>query len=163
MLGDYGRHVETHSNRSAESPQIETTLTQARHPSSGDTIMKNVYLALALLMTVFGMLLAQERPASAHPSDQKDQATVRGCLKSSSNGFALTSDSATTYELMGDPAQLSPLISKEIEVKGLRGSASDVSTGQSGQTGAATSNSTDGTAPILRLSSATRISDHCGK
>ena len=123
--------------------------------------MKNVYLALALLLTVFGMLLLQEQPASAHPSDRARQSTTRGCMKKATKGFTLTTSSGKTYELRNEFKQLRQFAGTEVEVIGLRGTATDFSTGVSGTSGLSTTNPSAGIAPTIRVSSVKKVSDQC--
>jgi hypothetical protein len=122
--------------------------------------MRNLLLIISSLLVSCSLLSAQQNDRSEKSSGDPGQTTVRGCL--SPSALALTSDSGTTYELVGDSSQLGKLAGKEVSVTGAKGSASAISTGTPGGTGLSTSNPTAGTAPTIRVTAAKKISDHCG-
>jgi hypothetical protein len=124
--------------------------------------MRNLLLLTASLFVSFSLLSAQPNPRSGQSSHDANQSTVRGCLAGAPGAFTLKSDSGTTYEIVGDSAQLSKLAGKEVSVTGSKGSATDISNGESGHTGMGTTQPSAGTAPTIRVTTAAEISDHCG-
>jgi len=121
--------------------------------------MKNVYLALALVATLFGMLLAQES-SSGQSADQNNQSTVRGCLQANGGRFFLTADTGTTYHLAGAAAELHKLAGKEVQVTGTPG-APNVATGQSAGAARA-SGDTSATAPLtMQATNVKKVGDRC--
>lgn len=124
-------------------------------------------LFVVLLFASVAFVVAQQnaQPNSSSSSSQTDPrpSTVKGCLAGADGNFTLASQSGTTFQLVGDAAQLSKLAGMEVSVTGMKGSASDISTGQSGYTGLSTSNPTAGTAPMIRVKHAKKIADTCAK
>jgi hypothetical protein len=124
--------------------------------------MRNLWLIASFMLVSVCVIIAQPSQPGSAQTDPKPT-TVQGCLKGADGSFVLTSDSGTTYELVGDSHQLSRLAGMEVSVTGNHGSASDISTGESGHTGLATSNPTAGTAPTIQVMHAKKISSNCTK
>jgi hypothetical protein len=120
-------------------------------------------LLVAFLFAAISWLSAQPAAHSNPSQNDPGPAITRGCLRGGLDSFTLTSKSGTTYELVGDTSQLSKLSGDEVSITGRKGSASDVSTGLSGYTGLATSNPTEGSAPMIRVTQVQKISDTCVK
>ncbi len=120
--------------------------------------MRKMLLIAASLLLSTSQLLAQQ-------NDNKDKSNGRqfvtqGCLLGAPGALRLKT-SGTTYEIVGDTAQMSDMVGKEVKVTGQEGSASDISTGLSGHTGLGTSNPTAGTAPTIKVKTAQVLSSDC--
>jgi hypothetical protein len=123
--------------------------------------MKRTYILVVFLIASTGVLVAQNNN-SGNTSENRHghNSSFRGCISGSEGGYMLRSG-GTTYELVGNQELVSKLVGKEVKISGLEGTGTDVSTGMSGNTGEATTNPSAGTAPTIRVSSATILSDHC--
>ena len=115
---------------------------------------KTIFLAAALPLVCIGMLIAKPQP---DPSLGKSISTVRGCLKASTTGFALKSEKETTYELVGDTTEITKLVGKEVEVKGVK----TPSTGLLAQPGEMVSNPKAENRHVIEVSNASEIADRC--
>lgn len=127
--------------------------------------MKSLSLITSCLVLTFCFALSGSACAqgtSANSSAGSSHSTFQGCLRGAAGSFELIT-SKKTYELVGNESELSKLAGREVSITGDKGSASGESTDVSGHTGDATSNPTAGTAPTIRVTSVTQISEHCGK
>ena len=119
---------------------------------------KTIFLTAALPLVCIGMLIAKPQQ---DPSLGKSISTVRGCLKASTSGFALKSEKGTTYELVGDTTEVTKLVGKEVEVKGVKTPGIDVSTGLLAHPGEMASNPKAANRHVIEVSNASEIADHC--
>jgi len=131
------------------------TLRLASHPKTGCSMRKTIFLAISLPFLCIGMLIAKPQQ---NPSHGNSISTVRGCLKASTRGFALKSESGPTYDLVGDTTEVTQLVGKEVEVKGLKRPGIGAATGLSARSG---SNPGGKTPTLIEVSNAIEIADHC--
>ena len=119
---------------------------------------KTILLAATLPLVCIGMLIAKPQQ---DPSHGKSISIVRGCLKASTSGFALRGEDGSGYELIGDTTEITKLLGKEVEVKGLKTSGIDVSTGLLAHPGETVNNSGGVNRHVIEVSNASAIADHC--
>ncbi len=112
-------------------------------------------LSLALLLCSYVAFAQQNNPSTQDSqASNSGQNSIQGCLSKTDNGFMLTSDIGTTYQLSGSTSQLSKHVGHEVQINGTVMQSNPTSSSQmSGQMSSSQ--------PSIDVSSVKHISKTC--
>ena len=116
--------------------------------------MKKLAFGISVLIALGLCAYAQNSPSQSAKGASTNRTTVQGCLTRSAEGFTLTDNSGTAYQLAGDTTKLTDHVGHQVEITG--------TTAVSGEAPGAASAATKDIAPArIEVSNVKHIASTC--